>query len=200
MLHLQETKTAIVNNSKETYRNMDVFVAFFKTGIPDAYLYGSLAIMAIVFIIGLKSKGVENKIRWILCTLFVEYIAVVISSTIIFRPEVNCSFPQLELTPFWTYFAVAENHPEISIWDIILNVVLFVPFGLLAKMLYPHEPVWKILVAALALSLVIEVSQYILKRGVTQFDDVMHNIIGAVIGWLLAKLANNWMHTREIKV
>lgn len=179
---------------------MDVFIAFFKTGIPDAYLYGSLAIMAVVILIGLKSKGVENKVRWILWTLFLEYLAVVISSTIIFRTEVKCSFPQLELTPFWTYFAVAENHPEISIWDIILNVVLFVPFGLMAKLLYSHEPIRRILVAALALSLVIEVSQYVLKRGVTQFDDAMHNIIGAVIGWLLAKLTSNMLHQRESKV
>ena len=79
---------------------MDVFIAFFKTGFPDAYLYGSLAIMVVVILIGLKSKGIENKVHWIIWTLFVEYIAVVISSTIIFRPEVKCSFPQLELTPF----------------------------------------------------------------------------------------------------
>lgn len=162
---------------------MDVFVAFFKTGIPDPFLYGSLVVLAIFIIIGLKSKCIENKVRFVAAALFVEYIVVVISSTIIFRPKVTCSFPQLELTPFWTYFAVAENHPEISIWDIILNVVLFVPFGFLAKLLYPRESVWRILVAALGLSLVIEISQYVLNRGVTQFDDVMHNMIGTSVGY-----------------
>ena len=72
-------------------------------------------------------------------------------------------------------------------------------FRFIAKLLYPHEPIRRILVAALALSLVIEVSQYVLNRGVTQFDDVMHNLIGASVGYGISVLLHRIYKQYNIK-
>jgi glycopeptide antibiotics resistance protein len=112
----------------------------------------------------------------------------------------NINFDRLELMPFWTYKCVIAHVPGVSVWDIVLNVVLFLPLGFLVKLLKPSLSIFKMLMVAFTLSLFIETNQYFFEKGVAQFDDVMHNMIGAVIGWLLAKLTSNMLRQRESKV
>ena len=45
---------------------------------------------------------------------------------------------------------------------------------------------WHILLIGLCFSLLIELLQLFLKRGLTEFDDVVHNVVGCMIGyWVL---------------
>lgn len=44
------------------------------------------------------------------------------------------------------------------------------------------------LLIAFAYSLGIETCQYVLEKGIAQVDDVMHNTIGAGLGWGIAKV------------
>lgn len=55
---------------------------------------------------------------------------------------------------------------------------MFVPMGLLCGQLWKWKGLW----VASGLSIVIELLQLITARGLCEFDDVFHNIIGAVIG------------------
>ena len=55
---------------------------------------------------------------------------------------------------------------------------------------------WKALVIGGGFSLLIEVSQFVFKRGFAEFDDVFHNVLGCAIGfgvyvmvaWLVMRL------------
>lgn len=89
--------------------------------------------------------------------------------------------------PFWTDKAVVNHIPGVSVWDIVLNVVLFLPLGILVKLLYSSLSFGKMLLIAVGFSLCIETSQYVFEKGIAQIDDVMHNAIGAMIGWGVAK-------------
>lgn len=161
------------------------FWGFFTTGLPANVLNPSLLLTAFVIIIGFCFSGINKKKHFILWTLLVEYVFVVISSTVIFRD--HYSIARWELMPFWTYKAVIDHVPGVKIWDIVLNVVMFMPLGFLVKMLYPRIGVGMILLIAIACSLSIEVLQNIYSKGISQFDDIMHNSIGAILGWLIAK-------------
>lgn len=163
------------------------FTSFFTTGIPSGVLVTSLISTVILLIIGLLWKKVKNKKEYSLWILLIEYLFVVVCSTVICRPSVNFDFDRLELIPFWTYKCVIAHAPGVSVWDIILNVVLFIPLGFLVKLIYPSISALKILGIALLCSLFIETNQYVFEKGVAQIDDVMHNVIGALLGWLLAK-------------
>lgn len=89
---------------------------------------------------------------------------------------------KLELIPFGDLFTTVPWWGSIT--NIIFNLALFVPFGLLVMMLLSFEPfprrrtVW----IAAGTSLAIEVTQYIFRLGFTDIDDVILNTVGAWLG------------------
>lgn len=62
--------------------------------------------------------------------------------------------------------------------QILTNVIMFVPVGMLSGLLWKWRGLW----VAAGLSIVIELLQLVTSRGLCEFDDVLHNLIGAVIG------------------
>ena len=63
--------------------------------------------------------------------------------------------------------------------DIIQNILLFIPLGLLCGG-------WKGIVIGFCLSCGIEIFQYCFRSGFCQVDDVINNVIGVTIGVLIA--------------
>lgn len=62
----------------------------------------------------------------------------------------------------------------------VLNILFFMPYGLL----FPWKGKWKqVFVAAFVLSVCIELFQLIFNLGWCEVDDVISNILGAMIGW-----------------
>lgn len=173
---------------------MDGFFVFFRTGIPSKILYLSLLITGVLVLVGRVLGVVKDKRNFTLWILLIEYLFVVICSTIIFRGTLICKFDRVELTPFWTYQSIINRMPGVSCWDVVLNVVLFIPLGFLVKMIYPSISALKIFAIAVLFSLIIEANQYFFEKGVVQIDDVVHNVIGAFTGWLFAKFVMQWIN------
>jgi glycopeptide antibiotics resistance protein len=48
--------------------------------------------------------------------------------------------------------------------------------------------IWLILTISFFVSFFIETSQYLFYKGVTQFDDVLHNVLGCWLGVLVSKI------------
>ena len=55
---------------------------------------------------------------------------------------------------------------------------MFIPVGILAGWLWKWKGLW----FAAGLSLTVEALQLITKRGLMEFDDVLHNFLGATVG------------------
>ena len=70
----------------------------------------------------------------------------------------------------------------ISYRDVLVNIVGFIPVGVLVGMLSRRHRVAKALLAGLLVSMVIEGSQLVWKKGVFDVDDIFNNAIGSVIG------------------
>ena len=62
--------------------------------------------------------------------------------------------------------------------QILTNIIMFVPVGVLAGRIWRWKGLW----VAAGLSAAIEILQLITARGLCEFDDVIHNMIGALIG------------------
>lgn len=95
--------------------------------------------------------------------------------------------------PLHTYWAVFSGaHPEM-IRSCFMNVVLFYPAGLLFAGLMPENRSFRqgllctVLVFAL-FSLSIELSQRFWQIGNCEIDDVLHNTLGAVMGFVASRL------------
>ena len=96
--------------------------------------------------------------------------------------------------------AVLTAQPTVQL---VLNVVLFVPFGLLVRR-FAGRGVLTSTVAALATSLLIETTQgtalwgvYQCRYRVADVDDLMANTVGALIGALLAPQLLGWLPRPE---
>ena len=72
--------------------------------------------------------------------------------------------------------------------NIILNILLFIPFGYLLPSLFPRLRWWQVVLLGLAFSLCIELLQLITKLGYADVDDLINNTLRAAIGWLCYKL------------
>ena len=69
-----------------------------------------------------------------------------------------------------------------------MNVVVFIPIGILLGSLLRVKGAWLItLIVGLGISVSIEALQYFFHRGFAETDDVMHNTIGCILGWLMVK-------------
>lgn len=92
---------------------------------------------------------------------------------------------KIELYPFWSYQQAAHRD------QILLNILMFIPVGLLGAS-------WKTVGTAAFFSVMIEVSQLISYRGIFEFDDIIHNTLGTVIGvGLIILLRNLWKRFKK---
>lgn len=86
----------------------------------------------------------------------------------------------MELVPF--------SASEFDVVSYLLNIVLFVPLGFLLPLIWERENnPWKILLAGVSFSLLIELSQLLNLRS-TDIDDLLLNTLGAMIGFALMRL------------
>ncbi len=82
----------------------------------------------------------------------------------------------------------AWNRFTLQIWlNVLLNIALFVPLGLLLPLLAGVFRRWYAMLAAgFGTSLVIELAQLAAMRGMFDVDDLFTNTLGAMLGWGLS--------------
>lgn len=92
------------------------------------------------------------------------------------------------LIPFREFYSLftAQNH-SFYFWQIVLNILLFIPFGfMLSCYLYkyhrPQHLFLSILLSGLFVSVSVELLQYLTSRGFTEIDDVINNTLGTITG------------------
>jgi glycopeptide antibiotics resistance protein len=79
--------------------------------------------------------------------------------------------------------------------EIVDNVLVFIPFGLLLGVNCKRLDLWRKLVFVLVFSLTVEVLQYIFAIGASDITDVITNTFGGLIGLLAYELGSR--HIRE---
>ena len=110
------------------------------------------------------------------------YIVFLYFFAVLIRDAREMSSVKLDL--FWGY-----NNPSKYIYrDNIINIVSFIPVGLLAGMVFKRYRPLKALLVGLSLSLVIECSQLVWHRGTFDVDDLFNNAFGALAGGLIVAL------------
>ena len=110
--------------------------------------------------------------------LLMGYIFLVLCTTIFFREE---TFEKrYYIHPFWSYSVLYNK----LLAQIIMNVFLFIPIGFLVGGALKKKHLWNALGFGFVLSLFIEVTQLISTRGVFNVDDIIHNTLGCVIGFI----------------
>ena len=114
--------------------------------------------------------------------LMTFYTSFVLTITLIGR-NITAE-PRYELVVFWTYKAIQAGQTDLKA-EIFWNVVLFIPIGILLSLLLPLKRIWLAFLLGLIMSSSIELAQLYFHRGLFEFDDIIHNTLGAIIGVIL---------------
>jgi glycopeptide antibiotics resistance protein len=110
--------------------------------------------------------------------LLIEYIFLLFCSTVIFRA--TGATRQYDFHPFWSY-----SRPDLLVEN-IMNVVVFIPVGLLLCCAFKQITWWKTLLIGCSISITIEALQFFFMKGFSELDDVMHNTLGCILGYMPA--------------
>ncbi|MDO4680867.1 MAG: VanZ family protein [Aerococcus sp.] len=118
--------------------------------------------------------------------LFIYYL-IILTWVIVFK----MSFPlldiyrirQINLMPF---VDPAQPNGPTNYFDIVANILAFIPFGLFMHIFWRMEPLWKQWLPMLEVSLLFECLQWTLAVGRSDITDVITNAFGGLLGILLA--------------
>jgi len=172
------------------YRYIDQLCQSVPVGVYEGMVFVyCLGTVLLLSLYGVR-KGIENSLK----LLAAEYVIFVLCSTVLFRPShENVGY---SLTPFWSYVAIQNGRNDLLNAN-IMNVAIFIPIGGLLGCLSKRLKWWMAALIGVGTSLTIEILQYLLKRGFAEIDDVMHNTLGCLIGFMIAVLIKGiWKYSR----
>ena len=87
-----------------------------------------------------------------------------------------------ELLSLWSYGEIFRGNVSI-LKEVLLNFVLLMPVGVILVFVVDRRLSWKVgLIVGVFISSTIEPLQLITCRGLFEFDDILHNSIGCMIG------------------
>lgn len=130
----------------------------------------------------MKYKSDQNLASIVLMIIYL----VVLIWILLFKLGVKFSYMtdrKVNLTPF----KELVTHGKIDYSEIIMNVIIFIPMGIYAAILFKKWNFGKTLLIFISVSLFIEVLQYTLKIGAFDMTDIITNAFGGVIGFLTYK-------------
>jgi glycopeptide antibiotics resistance protein len=127
-----------------------------------------------------KHNNSANKLTIVLFSIYL----VALFWILLFKLGVRFSYMEdrkVNLIPFETLI----SNGKIGLGEIIMNVVIFVPLGLYAGVLFKRWNFLKNLFFFFLTSLIVEGLQFILSVGAFDITDTITNTLGGVIGLMI---------------
>lgn len=155
---------------------------YLQSGVPSGVTWGlQIGIIGAFIVWILYERG--DCIKKAITLLLTDYILFLFCSTIIFRTA--SAVTGCRLMPFWKYGEIANGYDQF-VMEIVLNILVFIPIGFLAGCLWHRKDFKKVMGIGLVVSLSIELGQLVFEKGLAELDDVINNVLGCSIGYLMA--------------
>ena len=155
--------------------------------VPRAIVLTFIVVLAYLFIRDNDRKEIRDKLvsiikkTWLL--LFLFFLSFILVCTL---------FSRQSIIPYKSVLKGLRLYDN-GRWNMqcIENILLFVPYTFFyLQALAPEKPLKAAFSLSLLTSLFIELSQLIFWLGAFQLSDLMYNVIGGMIGWLLWLILN----------
>lgn len=153
----------------------------------------AIAIIAVLLVFVAISKD-KTKIRKdkalkvITLLLMLLYAYLVIDITLISRQ--GTVVEDVSLVPFESYWTAMTTgwggSGQFACMAIIGNAFMFIPLGMMVAIVVKEHPFVVSAVTGFVFSIIIEVAQFMTKLGTFEFDDLINNTWGAIIGCSIA--------------
>ena len=146
--------------------------------IPQEVYEGLLSVSCLGVVLFMVFKGVRTGFKWSSVLLLIEYVFLVSCSTVIFRAV--SATRQYDFHPFWSY-----SRSDLLIEN-IMNTIVFIPVGMILGSLLRVKGSWLVvLLIGCSISITIEALQFCFLKGFSELDDVMHNTLGCIVGFMI---------------
>lgn len=162
------------------YKSMDIPIEYYIIALPLILVTGLVCFC--------KERNVLVSAAW---AFLVGYVFLIFSSTVLAR-EVKAEY-DYDFRLFWSYIAIKDGRQDILFLN-IANVLMLMPVGFFIGGIGVAGCV-KAAFIGVGISGVIEFFQLILKRGMFEFDDIVHNTLGCVLGYLIYRMFK-WIRER----
>lgn len=160
-------------------------------------------IIVFLIILSVCSFFIFRAVRWKRLKLqqgaavltLILFLGVVFASTVFTRIS---TVRRYELIPFWSWYEVIVNHSQGLMVENLLNMILLFPMGILLPVILDSRlRPSMVYLMGVVISAVIETSQLIFKRGLFEWDDMIHNGLGCMLGCLVMNAAmKKWRRRR----
>ena len=138
-----------------------------------------IVFVALAVAAGLIALRHDRRLAWPLAAVWV--IALIVVAFLIRRPYAAA---RAVFDPFHAVKLFLENRRPGFLEGAALNLLIFIPVGYTVPVLFRRaDRWWKVLLTGFFVSLVVEILQLISRMGMFDLDDLMHNVIGTIIGW-----------------
>lgn len=139
--------------------------------------------------------GTLDKRRGISGWLLINYIMVLLFLTVLGRRSLD--YVRYNSEAFYSYRDVlARGDPDVAI-QIVMNILVFVPVGILGSFVAMRWRFLKGLLLGAGLSVCIEALQLVLRNGTCELDDLISNTIGTSCGCIVVIM---WLNLRNKKL
>ena len=144
-----------------------------------------------------RNPKLFRKIKYV---IFGVYILANLYETILFRNVREEGV--VKLIPFWSYAESISMSGGLKITNgplleqIVLNILLYIPLGHLLPFIWPKLQKgivsWKVVLIGLICSAATELSHLIFRIGWFEFDDMINNAMGCLIGCVMYGMICRW--------
>ena len=149
----------------------------FLISLPIGVLVGIVS-WVILTVVEKKHEIIKER-KWVAVGL-IAYLSIVLQMGLFSRPF--GSIRGIKWIPF-----ITPGGGQLIILYALANLILFIPVGCLVTKAFRKsvDSVWKLALISLAISLAIEIIQYIFACGTSEVEDVIMNVIGGIVGYAI---------------
>ena len=171
-------------------KQIEDYIAVLNRDIPVVVYEILLLLLCFGTIVFIACYGLKRGWRKVASLILVEYVFLIISSTVIYRTDENAIGNNF--MPFWSYLEIWYEGAKSLIAENVMYILAFVPIGFLLGVVVKNlrsitMNAFLVALIGCGISLSVESMQFFLKRGFAETDDVMHNTFGCLIGYILAQ-------------
>ncbi|MGM0124914.1 hypothetical protein IGI37_002308 [Enterococcus sp. AZ194] len=145
----------------------------------------------------------KNSINYLFWGMFFLYLFLLFQVVFFSRMDsIGMGLRRVNLVPFdsiQSYLYIYEMGTRkltfnVNIWG---NILMFLPLGIYVPLIRKKGSFFQTMCLLLGISVSIEVIQYLLILGSADIDDILLNVTGGFLGWLLYRLLLVFRRTPE---
>ncbi|MBR4759283.1 MAG: VanZ family protein [Lachnospiraceae bacterium] len=131
--------------------------------------------------------GKMKPFQFVCAMMLFTWLYWVFASTVFCRTEYSEYHYSLKL--FWSYEFMRAYPNSYMLQEIVLNILMLLPVGVLFPVAFDCRKLWVTTLFGFLCTTGIELLQLITKRGLFEWDDMFHNTLGVIVGYLLVTSA-----------